>query len=176
MFGVFIVGVSILAVYTGNLLLDGEVLPGKTFEGEFLVNDIKDMTFIFSATESIYLTEQLKITIIEPNGNSSSSMMMFRITPKGEQRTTFTTKPKTTGKYHINITEAKFPTYLKIKLGMINIKSSFVWSWVIGWIIVLFGISKYLGGSGFVLSKEESLIAMLLSIVITSFAIYYFST
>ncbi|CAG1006597.1 hypothetical protein METP2_03776 [Methanosarcinales archaeon] len=178
----FFVGGYILTGYTGDLLLDDEVLPGNTFAGEFFVYDIKDITFIFSATQSyIYSHEQLKITIIDPNRNSSSLNMAFHVPNKEKDAykssTTFTTlifSPKTTGKYQLYITGATIPTFLKIRLGMVNVNFLYGWFWIVFWIIVLAVIGKYLG-SGVILSKGESLIALSLSIVITYYAIYYFS-
>ncbi len=174
------VGGGILAGYTGDLLLNGEVLPGETFESEFLVNDIKDMTFIFSATKSLTsLTEQLNINIIEPNGNSSYWMTSFYIPQENEdepstESTTIIKKTRTTGKYHIKITGAKTSTYIKIKTGMINVEPLSAIAWLVFWIIVMVFSSKYLGGI-VILSNEESIISLFLSLVINYYAIYYFA-
>lgn len=174
------VGGGILAGYTGDLLLNGEVLPGETFEGEFIVKDIKDMTFIFTATKSLTsLTEQLNIKIIEPNGNSSYWMTSFYIPQENEdepstESTTIIKKTKTTGKYHINITGAKTSTYIKIKTGMINVEPLSAIAWLVFWIIVMVFSSKYLGGI-VILSNEESIISLFLSLVINYYAIYYFA-
>jgi hypothetical protein len=172
-----------LAEYTGVSVLEGKIIPGETFEGEFLINDTKDLTFILEAN---YISK-LSITITDPNGNISTWKKEYSSSSSGGHATqidaTMILTPQLTGKYHIEVTGAKSPINLRIKSGMINVTKNglfFVGAWVF-WFIVIFAISRKVPAGEAVLiafgkpSKEEVLIALLISLVTIYATVYYSS-
>jgi uncharacterized YccA/Bax inhibitor family protein len=176
---IFLLGISlVLAEYTGVSVLEGKIIPEETFKGDFILNNTKDLTFIFEAN---YISK-LTITITDPNGNIStwkkeySSHSSSRSSGGTVVDATMILTPQLTGKYHIEITGAKSPINLRIKSGMINpIKNGLIFVGVgIFWFVVLFAISR-MGVEVGKPSKEEVFIALLISLVTIYATIYYSS-
>ena len=177
---IFLLVISIFFTlgFTGDLVLEGQIIPGESFEGEFILNNIEDLTFIFDTTSSGYSeTELLSIVITYPNGSISPLVKIFRNSNTGDAVRTIdfdmVLTPQSTGKYHIKITNAEFPTNLHIKSGMINpMKNiSVLVVALISLTIVLISIKRPLKEP----SKEVVFIALLISLV-TVFATIYYSS
>lgn len=172
----FLIFSLFLTCYTGVSVLEGKIIPGKTFEGEFVVNNTKYLTLIFEA-DSISNSEWLSVTLTDPNRDMKSWKKLFSI-PKGGGQTTDSTMiltPQLIGKYNITITDAKFPTNLRIKSGMINPTKNvliFVGAWIFCF-IVLIAIAKW--RIDFSWSKNGFLVALPISLVATYTVVYYSS-
>jgi hypothetical protein len=165
-----------LTGYTGVSVLEGKITPGETFEGDFVVNNTEYLTLIFDAF-STSNSEWLSVTLTDPNGDTKSWEKFFSIPKGGGQATdsTMILTPQLIGKYHITITDAKFPTNLRIKSGMINPTKNvliFVGAWIFCF-IVLIAIAKW--RIDFSWSKNGFLIALPISLVATYTVIYYSS-
>ncbi|MDD1744379.1 MAG: hypothetical protein LUQ20_01000 [Candidatus Methanoperedens sp.] len=120
-------------------------------------------------------------------GNSSKTSWTKGFTTKQgkaiwseDSDSTFIIKPTIAGMYYLRITDAKFPTDLKIRSGMVNVLKEDLFFVVLILSCIVIAIFLFMGDKiGYNLcdspSKKGFLIALLISLVITFTTVYYSS-
>ncbi len=183
---------------TGNLVLESKIIPGNTFESEFTIDNLKEVTLIFDTSKAIWdnypLYEELNITVQDPKGDlvfyQLKDITLFKTDQerqddqaaliKSSTDTSSSFVPETTGKYHIKISNVKFPSSLSVNSGMINpTKRPFFY---IGSFLIWFAILLVLSinyqrnheyGSP---SIKHLIIGLPISFIITAISIYISSS
>lgn len=179
---------------TGNLVQESKIIPGKTFESEFNIDHLKEVTLIFETSNAIWdvypLYEKLNITVLDPKGDvifyQLKEISLLDTDPErrndqGALIESFTDTsssfvPETTGKYHIKISNVDFPSSLSINSGMINptrrpffyIVSFLIWFTV----LLVLSINYQRNHESCSPSIKELIIALPLSFIITAISIY----
>lgn len=179
---------------TGNLLLQSKIIPGETFESEFTIDDLKEVTLIFETSKAIWdnypLYEVVNITVLDPKGDVVFYQLKAISLSKTDQErrdgqvsliksstdTSSSFVPETTGKYHIEMSNVDFPSSLSINSGMINPTKKpffFIGSFLI-WFAVLLVISINFQRNNEICSPSmrELIIALPISLIITALSIY----
>ncbi|VVB95850.1 Uncharacterised protein [uncultured archaeon] len=179
---------------TGNLVLESKIIPGNTFESEFDLTNLKEVTLIFENSKTEWdgypLYEILDITILGPKGNVVLSQIKeigFSTTETERpdkpmaliQSSTDTSSffvPETTGKYHVKISNANFPSSLSISSGMINPAKgplNYIISLLL-WFAVLLVLSiNYNRNHEFCYpSKKQVIIALPIGLITAAVALY----
>lgn len=176
-FNFVFLGGSLLLVeqFTGDVVLSGNVNEGKILEGNPVLTENKDVTFIF---ESRY-DSSLHITIVGPDGVESSWIKKLRVSEESEPTTdyTFIFKPESTGPHYIKISDAKSYASVKVVSGMINpTKNGLV---LVGMsvfsMIGMFFIAKYYNHQITHSSKKQAIIAIMISLITTYIVVLYSS-
>ncbi len=172
------------APYTGDVVLEGQLIPGETFEREFIINDLKDVTVGFESTigGGSSQSEWLRIIIIDSEGNVAFNTFKNLGTTSKSSRTTVTDytiifEPKTIGRFYIKVTDAKFPTKIWINSGMVNItKRPFILiGAVLSNFIIILAIVIPIKYKIQNISKKQVLIAFLIGSISAYIIIYYSS-
>jgi hypothetical protein len=171
LFNILILGLSLVFTsYTGDLVLEGKIIPGEKYEGDFVLNNTKNISINFFGYNSFSCT----VIITNPKGDISSQTIRFRGATKGASAGMIL-KPQLIGKYHIVVSGAESPSDLSIKSGVITLNNGlfFIGVWTF-WFIFLFAILRNQDPRVPVnFSKEMVLVGLLISLVTVYPAIYY---
>ncbi len=176
---------------TGNIVLDGKIAPGQSFNSDFNIENRNEVTLIFDSSRASWEDyppfEVLQITILDPKGNIALSELKeidFSTTGGTDGKTLIRSKtdtgvffePRVTGKYHIMISDAKFPTGLSINSGMINPSKkpviaflSFLLSFLI---LLVISINLDKKNEYIYPSLQEVIIALPISLITAGMSIY----
>lgn len=179
---------------TGNLVLESKITPGETFEREFTIDNLKEVTLIFDTSKAIWdnypLYEELNITVLDPEGDlvfyQNKYITLFKTDQerqndqgsiiKSSTDTSSSFVPGTTGKYKIKISQVKFPSSLSINSGMIDPakRPFFYYGSFLMWFAVLLVPSINFQRKNEICSPsmKELIIALPISLIITAVTIY----
>jgi hypothetical protein len=173
---VFLGGSTVLVEqFTGDVVLSGNINHGKILEGNPMLTENKDVTFVF---ESRYDSD-LHITIVNPDGIEFSWIKKFRTSEPSKPTVdyTFVFTPKSTGTYCIKISNAKSYTDIKVVSGMINptkngliLVGSSVF-WIIGMLFIAIHYNHQIHHS----SIKQAIIALMISLITTYIVVLYSS-
>lgn len=171
---VFLIGSGFLVEhFTGDVVLSGNIDHGKILEGNPMLTENKDVTFLFTSRGG----SNLHITIVNPDGIEYSWIKKFRTASSNAATTdyTFSFTPKSTGTYCIKISNATYHTDVKVISGMINpTKNVLILVGVLMfWIIIFF--SAYRKTYTYNGKIPTVYIAFILSLATTYITIYYSS-
>lgn len=174
------------APYTGDVVLKDRLMPGETYNNEFILNSVDEVSLGFEYT--VYgmrsQSEKLTISIEDPNGNIA--FQLFKdLSIEGSRDADSTTiidystifSPRIAGKYRIKITGAEFSTDFWINSGMMNItkRPIFLIAPLMFWFIVAGIIAFAFNHRVQNASKSQVLTAFLFSLITAYAAIYYAS-
>lgn len=178
---VFLIGSAFVAEeYTGDLLLSGTINREKNLEGYVIFTEKKNVSFIFRSSEC-NSRGLIDIALIDPNGKYISwNVKMRRIIcnsdTKGNMASSVFT-PEINGKYHINIDNSSYPAQVKVISGMVDLlrKPYVYFGSIVLWFIGLMSISHFFNHEINNSSKNQVLIALLASLIITYATVQYVS-
>lgn len=116
---------------SGDNILNDSIGPSKDLEANILLTENEKVTVVFKTEERALNSESLNISLVDPQKKEFFWEKSFTPTPSDETGTQkeamaqqtiefFSFIPKASGIYHIKISNADFPTDVKIVSGMIT--------------------------------------------------------
>ncbi|AKB57870.1 hypothetical protein [Methanosarcina barkeri] len=116
---------------SGDNILNESIGPSKDLEANILLTENEKVTVVFKTEERALNSESLNLSLVDPQKKELFWEKSFTPIPSDETGTQkeamtqqtidfFSFTPKASGIYHIKISNADFPTDVKIVSGMIT--------------------------------------------------------